>query len=210
MSLMQLLAVGRSIRTVRNERSPYRMAQQNLLPKFIPGKGDKPPENTPAPVAPLPVAPLPVAAPPVVAPPVVAPPVVAPPVVAPSVPVRDFPDEPAFASERPQTMAPEPARKREHPAAAALASVIGFVRRWSLLKKNPFAPAPVRPLEKPAVQCELSLETVRPVRNDLSDADLEVVPAGPLGEAASRAEDREQSRFLWSRLTARLFGARFT
>ena len=34
MSLMQLLAVGRSIGMVKDRPTPYKMTQQNLLPKF--------------------------------------------------------------------------------------------------------------------------------------------------------------------------------
>ena len=34
MSLMQLLTVTRSIKTVKNQPSPYRMKQDHLLPKF--------------------------------------------------------------------------------------------------------------------------------------------------------------------------------
>ena len=34
MSLMQLLAMGKSIRTIEDRPTPYKMKQQNLLPKF--------------------------------------------------------------------------------------------------------------------------------------------------------------------------------
>lgn len=60
--------------------------------------------------------------------------------------------------------------------------------RWTLFK-NPFVkrssppPAPVAP-----VQAEMMLDLVRPIRNDLSDSDLELVPAresGPVRKAAS-------------------------
>lgn len=39
MSLMNLLAVGRSIWSIRDKPSPFKMSQQNLLPKFGAGKG---------------------------------------------------------------------------------------------------------------------------------------------------------------------------
>lgn len=63
---------------------------------------------------------------------------------------------------------------------------------------------------------QLSLEFVKVVRNDLSDSDLELVPAKPLAAAAPKrviggaapameAVEPEPSR--WSRFTARLFGA---
>jgi hypothetical protein len=38
MSLMRLLTVTRSIKTVKNQPSPYRMKQDHLLPKFAPSK----------------------------------------------------------------------------------------------------------------------------------------------------------------------------
>ena len=34
MSLMQLLTVTRSIKTVKNQPSPYKMKQDHLLPRF--------------------------------------------------------------------------------------------------------------------------------------------------------------------------------
>ena len=43
---------------------------------------------------------------------------------------------------------------------------------WSLFK-NPFNRAPGRKKESGPVQTELSLESVKPVRNDLSDTDFE-------------------------------------
>jgi hypothetical protein len=53
----------------------------------------------------------------------------------------------------------------------------GSLFRW-MKGANPFArkAAPVAP-EKAPVQCELVLDGVRPVRNDLHDTDLMVVPA---------------------------------
>jgi len=46
MSLMQLLTVTRSIKTVKDKPSPYRMKQDHLLPKFSPAKEGG--EETPA------------------------------------------------------------------------------------------------------------------------------------------------------------------
>ena len=51
MSLMQLLTVTRSIKTVKDKPSPYRMKQEHLLPKFSPakeGEEETPPRETPA------------------------------------------------------------------------------------------------------------------------------------------------------------------
>ena len=45
--------------------------------------------------------------------------------------------------------------------------------RWAL-KSSPFKST--KPAPRPPVQGELSLEKVKPVRNDLNDCDLELVP----------------------------------
>jgi hypothetical protein len=57
--------------------------------------------------------------------------------------------------------------------------------------------------DKQPVQGELSLDHVRVMRNDLSDADLEVVTIGAAG-AAARTAPTENT---WGRLTSRVFGA---
>ena len=96
--------------------------------------------------------------------------------------------------------------------------------QWS--KVNPFArlakrPGPVRSAlprfgDTLPVQAELSLEKVQVVRNDLSDADLEIVPAAvpavpvTLEQQPSllaAAGKHEPDGNAWSRLTTRLFGA---
>jgi hypothetical protein len=70
-----------------------------------------------------------------------------------------------------------------------------------------------RPVERRLVQSELDLDHVRVVRNDLSDADLQVVAAArPRGGArsAGKAESAPRpadSRLIWNKLTARLFVA---
>ena len=82
--------------------------------------------------------------------------------------------------------------------------------RWS---KNPFVRRAALKAGAPA-QGELSLEGVKVVRNDLSDADLEVVapPATVAGEtpfAAPQAADasaKEPAVSPWSKIAARLFG----
>lgn len=55
--------------------------------------------------------------------------------------------------------------------------------RWTI-RPNPFKSE--KGVEKPAsgsVQGELSLDKVKPVRNDLSDSDLELIPATPAPKA---------------------------
>jgi len=62
---------------------------------------------------------------------------------------------------------------------------------------------------KTPVQPELSLDQVKVVRNDLSDADLEVVPVKtPLARLPARpAEKLAFMADTWGRLTTKLFGA---
>jgi hypothetical protein len=61
---------------------------------------------------------------------------------------------------------------------------------------------------KPPVQGELSLDKIKVVRNDLSDADLEVVPAkAPVTRAT--AEDLDAETAL-GRVKARILGVRKT
>jgi hypothetical protein len=62
------------------------------------------------------------------------------------------------------------------------------------------------------VQGELALEAIRVVRNDLSDADLELAPAKSKGTEGEARRERERSGggrgVIWSELTARLFAMR--
>ena len=73
-------------------------------------------------------------------------------------------------------------------------------------KKSP-KPRPARA----AVQCELSLEKVKVVRNDLNDADVELMPARPtVATSASSAISPAVTKTeptTWNRLTSRLLGA---
>jgi hypothetical protein len=85
--------------------------------------------------------------------------------------------------------------------------------RWTLFK-NPFikTPKPAPPLEPR--QSELLLDSVKPVRNDLTDSDLEVVATSkppveqPTEEAASpTGEPSEASGLVWDRIKTQFFGA---
>jgi len=185
MSLMQLLAVGSSIRTIKDEPSRYKMRQQHPLPKF--GRAAR--SETKMPDA----------------------------VEAQSRPVVEEQRAPVSQPE-PQvkknemnalhTPPPAPSRAAMNTTPLSSAFPLG---RWTRLRKNPFGPRPHRQSVTPPVQGELHLDLVKPVRNDLSDADLEVVEARePAPAAQESAEGRsidESHRFLWSRLTARIFRA---
>ena len=81
---------------------------------------------------------------------------------------------------------------------------------WFRLHKSPFTSRRTRPrMPAPA---QLSLDAVKPVRNDLSDADLEVVLEAQPSPGASKPSRTRPSKaelmgFGWSRLAARLFNS---
>jgi len=66
--------------------------------------------------------------------------------------------------------------------------------------RSTFAPTPL--FTRAPVQSELCLDRVKVVRNDLSDADLEIVPPKP-ARSADLARTSEQNA--WHRLTTRIF-----
>ena len=88
--------------------------------------------------------------------------------------------------------------------------------RWTLFS-NPFNRSSKARLKSDAgpVQTELSLDAVKPVRNDLSDSDLEVVPVKaavptvPVSATttATSAHEAESSGVVWHQLKSHLFGA---
>jgi hypothetical protein len=89
------------------------------------------------------------------------------------------------------------------------AKLTGWLGRASVKAAKPAIPR----FTKPPVQGELSLDRIRVVRNDLSDADLEVLPArtpaapassGPVSGTGARAGVEEST---WARATAGFFGA---
>jgi hypothetical protein len=184
MSLMQLLAVGSSIRTIKDEPSRYKMTQQHLLPKF--GRAARPEKKMPDAV--------------------------------------QAQSRPVVEEQRAPASQPEPQGKKNemnalltkpHAQSRAASETVltsAFpLGRWTRLRKNPFGPRPRQEVVTAPVQGELRLDLVKPVRNDLSDADLEVVeaaePAPAAQESAPGLSIGESHRFLWSRLTARIFRA---
>jgi len=186
MGLSQLLAVGRSVRTIKDGPARYKMAQQNLLPKFGGAKA-----------AELPVAEkVSLAAEVMEQSPRVEP-------VAKAVPTEESGADKTD---------PGPAR------AAAFVEATKKLRPfggWSLFK-NPFTRSAPRKKESGPVQTELSLDAVKPVRNDLSDSDFELGRAphavapqpGTLSEPiAAPAPSVAVDGSPWQRLKTRLFGA---
>jgi hypothetical protein len=80
--------------------------------------------------------------------------------------------------------------------------------RWTVFK-NPFSRKGA-PRQAAPVQGELSLDTLKVVRNDLSDADLEIIraaePVAPTSAPAAPPADPLPTGLLLSRITARIFG----
>lgn len=183
MSLMQLLAVGQSLRPIKDRPSRYRMRQQTLLPKF----GPAPSASQPAAGAELGLG-IPSAAP------------------------QRHGAEPMPPQQAASSVATVPCSKAG-PSAPSVPAQPYPAGRWSLKSWPPFKrTAGAQPAKAP-IQGELSLETVRPVRNDLTDSDLELVPAarpsgvGPRPKPPSSEPQPDPDRAaspLWSWLRRRL------
>jgi hypothetical protein len=130
MSLVQLLSVGKSLLNIQDKPSPYRMRQENLLPKF--GRASRPEV-----------------------------------------------EKKAVAEKQPRETRKEPnvkdsqqvREKRRVPLLRWVKAVNPFAR------KNAETITKTTPVEKAPVQVELLLDSVRPIRNDLHETDLVVVPA---------------------------------
>lgn len=81
--------------------------------------------------------------------------------------------------------------------------LIGLLAKW---RSRTAKPAILR-FTKPPVQGELSLDRIRVVRNDLSDADLEIVPAKRQAIPTMRTVDKAAgAESAWGRVTARVIG----
>jgi hypothetical protein len=78
------------------------------------------------------------------------------------------------------------------------------------LFKNPFLKEPRQKAAESIVQGELSLDCVTPVRNDLSDSDVELVLAGkPMSEPSQEGQAPSEGgtgNVFWKRMRTRLFG----
>ena len=198
MSLMQLLTVGRSLRPVKDGRSPFRPAQQGVLPKF--GQGRVPEDKRSAQTAAPALSPKSVVA-----------------------PLGDA-AKPVRVPWLRKIFSPFKRNKTMNAVEAEPQSVSAFAPpkmdqafpfgRWTLFS-NPFNRKPKPKADAGPVQTELSLDAVKPVRNDLSDSDLEVVavesrPAPPPITSTTThtvaAEDGAPG-VVWHRLKEHLFGA---
>ncbi|MGD0258655.1 MAG: hypothetical protein ABSD29_02395 [Verrucomicrobiota bacterium] len=205
MILLRLLTTGKSLVGVRDAESRYRLPSQRLLPQFGPvrnpfGSGAKaelaqtearPPEDhggngTPA--------------------------------ARPSLPGPG--GEPAAVLQPDAEHCAAPAKFDARNLAGALwRRATALLSGWqaklcgllALSGRQAAQPAIPR-FPKPPVQGELSLDRIKVVRNDLSDADLEVVPAKPPAAPVATApapravEKAEGAKSAWGRVTTRIWG----
>ena len=179
MSLMRLLAATRSIVNIRDRRSPYEMRRQNLLPKFGPVARADGNDGLPSAVS-------------------------APedgdgeagagPGGSGALPRTEPQDSKGQSQmnsianqkqeESPGTLTAEPPVRAAYPHG-----------RWTLFRPGAARPVPTEPR---IVQGELALDTVKVVRNDLNEADLEVVlarkaPAAPAPVVSAPPEKSKAS-----------------
>jgi hypothetical protein len=203
MSLVRLLAVGKSLVGGRDMSSRYRMNKQEILPKFISPK--KPfalsarQDAECGSVAAVQSGP------------------------------RTVPTGPSGSVnlKKTQKLSIVAAQAKVGKKPRLARSVPSFAGRWGawLREKNPLAfnagdnPAPkatTASFTREPVQGELSLDKVTVMRNDLSDADLEVVPATPsdvrgnMGPILQITAKNKPTTTPWGRLTNRILGARAT
>src|SRR5262249_48380549 len=187
MSLMKLLSVSKSFADGTNQPGRYKMAEQGLLPKFAPmGRTvSLAPQRKSDEAAETQELSARVATPARV----------------------------AHAESPEPGIAPLKASAPKTPALAC-ADAHAAPTKWFRLGNKPTANRPAgRPRPLNMAQAERSLDAVRPVRNDLSDSDLQIVPAKR--ETEPEALKANPPRWLrpeltglaWSRLTSRLFNS---
>ena len=198
---MQLLTVGRSLRSVKGGRSPFRPAEQGMLPKFAASRAPeaKPAENANS-------QPRPARSP-----------FVPPPQKVAKLARGRLLKKILSPFKRNKTMNAVEVEPQSVSASAPTKPEQAFpFGRWTLFS-NPFnRSSKTRPkTDAGPVQTELSLDAVKPVRNDLSDSDLEVVPMKaaapavplPATTTATSAHEAEASGVVWHQLKNHLFGA---
>jgi hypothetical protein len=220
MSLLRLLATGKSLVGMPDTNSRYRMRTRNLLPKFGSAKNPfaPPTPDLESPGAPHTSSPAKLQTASLFESPIREPEhrEAAPIEAAKPAPKKELKTAPQ-SSAAPVAPAKVEARMPVAPAPSAPSGKPGKIGGW-IKKLNPLALLPPRrgdsgrgrPARKP-VQTELTLEKVRVVRNDLSDTDLEIVPGRlmglPSGASPILPHTGNSGPGAWSRLTTKILGA---
>ena len=184
MSLGRLLTSGKSLVGLTDSASLYRMREKNPLPKFGSPKNPfirrQDAAQTGPPGAPVAARPGPIQ--------------MTPAEVA-AARLKETMRLPAIASKGPAKTVPQTASAPS--VVQRLARVAGklnpFARRSG---RSPFRKAVLSGPSRSSVQGELSLDNIRVARNDLNEADVEIVPAGAAGKrkSAPPAGAREAAR----------------
>ena len=183
MSLMQLLTNGKTLVDLKHSTHRYHMPGKNFLPKFGAAKNPfTPPEkNEPASAVIAPAGAQEAKPKPYTRPAKV-------PVKIPAANLKATQRMPVISEKLKETkrLPFVAARRSAAPPSAGPAwwekfldwagAMPAKLAGWWAARKGPVKPAIPR-FDKPVVQGELSLENIKVVRNDLNDADLEVVPA---------------------------------
>jgi hypothetical protein len=188
MGLMQLLAVGRSLGKIGDQPSRYKMMQQSLLPRF--GSVKAPEERVPGAGE------------------------VGNQVIANSELKQSSLRFAAAANDRKTMNAVQPKPLEVTVPKITTPRAAFPLGRWTLFR-NPFSKTPKAKPAEATVQPELlSLDEVKPVRNDLSDADLELVQSAKCapGKCAPAMVQPEPvavapDGVAWSRIKTQFFGA---
>ena len=113
----------------------------------------------------------------------------------------------------PQTESPKPAAKTQKMAAIQVKPISQSKGMTWSGKLNPMAllrGSVVETVPQPVIQAELSLDSVKVVHNDLTDAEVEVVPVKSRPAADLTIPDLPPAKQSWEVLGERLFGVRMT
>jgi hypothetical protein len=205
MSFPRLLAAGKSVVGVKDELSPYRLTDENLLPRFSAEKSGALAGAAPAGVSPAEGEPCEARSLAAVARRSLA--------GTPSAAVGKSADKPPS-----DLVLPCSSVLSRHAARPGLLSGLGRaatwlwgkVWRWPARATPARRPAGAGRRAKPLVQTELALDQVKVVRNDLSDAAGEAPrrrKPGRKGAAASGPGPSAASGSSWARVTARWLGS---
>jgi hypothetical protein len=206
MSLLRLLTTSKSLVDLRDAENPYRLSSQRLLPHFGPTRNpftsrpkmDLTPTEARSPQVPGGTSPF----------------------VAKTGSLAPRREPAAVPQKRAEHRAVSAKFDARILALALWRKLAGLLRWWMVKLGGLFARSDRKPAKsaiprfpKPAVQGELSLERIKVMRNDLSDADLELVPARMPAAPATSApnlpavEKAEVTRSVWGRVTTRFMGA---
>jgi hypothetical protein len=184
---MQLLTVGKTIKGTREGPNSFRMNEQTLLPKFSSPRRQSAPETA------------------------------QPPETCAAMATGSLFEsrqsraaDPAVPAKAIETAAASIVRSSQPPTKAPAQKP-----RWSLFQRL-FGRKPARDTFGVPVQTEWKLEKVTVIRNDLSDSDLELIPAGhePAGLPEPPAKTQEPSpqpdatfraKRGWARVSSRIF-----